>query len=113
MLQTIRHAILTSKIIRIINFENKPLSFEDTFYLATLGGAEGNTNLTVMPCSVIKAACIFAAVLSIQETTGNFQVGKSFDALRINTSSIGSGISLFNRESLKEKVQKFLMLGDQ
>ena len=55
----------------------------------------------------------FVLVLSIQNTTGNFEVGKSFDALKINTSSIGSAISLLNRESLKEKLQKFLMLGDQ
>jgi len=43
MLQAMRHAILTSKIIRISNFSNKPLSYEDSFYLATLGGAEGKT----------------------------------------------------------------------
>lgn len=44
---------------------------------------------------------------------GNFEVGKSFDALRINVATIGSPFSFLNRETTKEKVQKFIMLGDQ
>jgi len=44
---------------------------------------------------------------------GNFQVGKGFDALRINVSSIGSPFSFLNRETMTEKIQKFIMLGDQ
>ena len=49
----------------------------------------------------------------MEGSIGNFVVGKSFDALRINVSSLGSSLSFLTRETMTEKIQKFIMLGDQ
>jgi hypothetical protein len=51
--------------------------------------------------------------LHLSTVTGNFLVGKSFDALRINVSSLLLFLSFLNRETLEEKIQRFIMLGDQ
>jgi cytosine/adenosine deaminase-related metal-dependent hydrolase len=53
------------------------------------------------------------AALKMDKEIGNFQVGKSFDALRINVSSLGSSLSFLNRETVSERIQRFIMLGDQ
>ena len=44
--------------------------------------------------------------------TGNFQVGKSFDALLIDLASSSSPVHLFPDETMDERIQKFFMLGD-
>jgi len=48
----------------------------------------------------------------MDELIGNFEVGKSFDALHVDLSSPGSRIHLFAHDTLVEMVQKFIMLGD-
>uniref|UniRef100_A0A8C2YZ33 Guanine deaminase n=1 Tax=Cyclopterus lumpus TaxID=8103 RepID=A0A8C2YZ33_CYCLU len=84
MLDAVRRALDTSKILTIQNPEYKTLSFEEVFRLATLGGSQA---------------------LSLDDQTGNFEVGKDFDALRVNVAAPGGPIDLIILE-------KFLNLGD-
>ncbi|XP_064152929.1 guanine deaminase [Anguilla rostrata] len=91
MLDAIRRAVDTSKVLNIQDAEHKTLTFEEVFRLATLGGSEA---------------------LSLQERTGNFQVGKDFDALLINPLVPDSPFDMFPNESTKGVLEKFLNLGD-
>jgi len=91
ILEAMRHAILTSKCIKMQDPSYEALTYKDVFYLATLGGAEA---------------------LGMEDCIGNFQVGKSFDALHIDLASTGSPMHLFPGEGLNDMVQKFIMLGD-
>ncbi len=86
------------------------LSLEEIFYLATLGGADG---------------------IGLSEVTGNFSVGKEFDALLIDLNAENSPLDAFcdswkphemysssndtyiiQKEKLKLYLQRFLLLGD-
>jgi len=91
ILEAMRHAILTSKTIRMTNPDYVALTYKDVFHLATLGGA---------------------AALAMDKEIGNFEVGKSFDALHIDLASTGSPIHLFLGETLPQMIEKFIMLGD-
>uniref|UniRef100_A0A8C2YZ47 Guanine deaminase n=1 Tax=Cyclopterus lumpus TaxID=8103 RepID=A0A8C2YZ47_CYCLU len=73
MLDAVRRALDTSKILTIQNPEYKTLSFEEVFRLATLGGSQA---------------------LSLDDQTGNFEVGKDFDALRVNVAAPDSNVPL-------------------
>ncbi|MEA3475509.1 MAG: guanine deaminase [Candidatus Cloacimonadota bacterium] len=65
MFNEMKEAIETSKTINLINSgkQYKPITVEEAFYLATLGGAK---------------------VLSIEEETGSLEIGKSADFLVID-----------------------------
>ncbi|XP_034397680.1 guanine deaminase [Cyclopterus lumpus] len=91
MLDAVRRALDTSKILTIQNPEYKTLSFEEVFRLATLGGSQA---------------------LSLDDQTGNFEVGKDFDALRVNVAAPGGPIDLVQCEEPKIILEKFLNLGD-
>ncbi|KAF4074627.1 hypothetical protein AMELA_G00241430 [Ameiurus melas] len=91
MLDAIRRAMDTSKALCIQDAQLQPLSYKEAFRLATLGGSE---------------------VLSLDDCTGNFEVGKDFDALRVNICVPGSPIDLFPRDDLEVILEKFLNLGD-
>jgi len=41
IIEAMRHAIITSKVIAMKDPNYKPLDFKDVFYLATLGGSQG------------------------------------------------------------------------
>lgn len=41
---------------------------------------------------------VWFVALSLDENTGNFEVGKDFDALRVNTDAAGGPIDLINHE---------------
>ncbi|XP_072260258.1 guanine deaminase [Pyxicephalus adspersus] len=71
--------------------EYKVLSIEEAFQLATLGGCEA---------------------LSIDHITGNFEVGKEFDALLINPETTDSPFEVFSNIPKKDMIQRFLYLGD-
>lgn len=79
-----------------VGVEYKPLSYREAIYLATLGGAEA---------------------LSLDHITGNFSVGKMFDALIIDESPM---ISTFRElrptktemQKLQEQVERFIFVGD-
>ncbi|GAA6109839.1 guanine deaminase [Tachysurus ichikawai] len=91
MLDTIRRAVDTSKALCLQDDQHKPLSYKEAFRLATLGGSE---------------------VLSLDDCTGNFDVGKDFDALRVNVCVPGSPIDLFPGDDPEVILEKFLNLGD-
>ncbi|XP_010875171.1 guanine deaminase [Esox lucius] len=92
MLDAVRKTLATSKALTILNPEYQTLTFEEVFRLATLGGSQA---------------------LSLDEQTGNFEVGKDFDALRVNTSVVGGPIDLIiHGEEPKVLLEKFLNLGD-
>uniref|UniRef100_A0A3B5MRA6 Guanine deaminase n=1 Tax=Xiphophorus couchianus TaxID=32473 RepID=A0A3B5MRA6_9TELE len=80
ILDAMRRSLDSSKVLTIQDPEHKTLSFEEVFRLATLGG------------------------LSLDERTGNFKVGKDFDALRVNVAAPGGPIIL---------LEKFLNLDDR
>ncbi|KAM9465251.1 guanine deaminase-like isoform 1-T1 [Salvelinus alpinus] len=92
MLDAVRRTLDTSKALTIQDPQYQTLTFEEVFRLATLGGSQA---------------------LSLDEHTGNFQVGKDFDALRVNTAIEGGPIDLINHgEGPKVLLEKFLNLGD-
>uniref|UniRef100_A0A3B5MED5 Guanine deaminase n=1 Tax=Xiphophorus couchianus TaxID=32473 RepID=A0A3B5MED5_9TELE len=73
ILDAMRRSLDSSKVLTIQDPEHKTLSFEEVFRLATLGGSQA---------------------LSLDERTGNFKVGKDFDALRVNVASLNSHMLL-------------------
>lgn len=91
ILDAMRRAMDSSKVLTIQNPENKTLTFEEVFRLATLGGSQA---------------------LSLDEQTGNFEVGKDFDALRVNVTAPGGPIDLIQCDGPKILLEKFLNLGD-
>ncbi|XP_041756565.1 guanine deaminase [Coregonus clupeaformis] len=92
MLDAVRRTLDTSKALTIQDTQYHTLTFEEVFRLATLGGSQA---------------------LSLDEHTGNFEVGKDFDALRVNTDAAGGPIDQINHgEDPKVLLEKFLNLGD-
>ncbi|XP_038141588.1 guanine deaminase [Cyprinodon tularosa] len=91
MLDAVRRALDSSKVLTIQDPKHKTLTFEEVFRLATLGGSHA---------------------LSLDEQTGNFEVGKDFDALRVNVAAPGGPIDLIEDENPKVLLEKFLNLGD-
>ena len=93
MLEVMKQAFLVSNARQTITGGNDPaLSLEECFYLATLGGAE---------------------VCGLGDQVGNFEVGKEFDALVINT-DVEDGVMtpVEEDDSLYMILEKFLMTGD-
>uniref|UniRef100_A0A147AAI8 Guanine deaminase n=1 Tax=Fundulus heteroclitus TaxID=8078 RepID=A0A147AAI8_FUNHE len=91
MLDAVRRTLDASKVLKIQDPEHKTLSFEEVFRLATLGGSQA---------------------LSLDDRTGNFEVGKDFDALRVNVAAPGGPIDLIQKEKPQILLEKFLNLGD-
>ncbi|CAL9708394.1 unnamed protein product [Knipowitschia caucasica] len=91
LLDALRRAQDSSKVLAMQDPELEPLSFEEAFRLATLGGSQA---------------------LSLDGQIGNFEVGKDFDALRVNLLVPGGPIDLIQHEEAKVLVEKFLNLGD-
>ncbi|KAJ8401526.1 hypothetical protein AAFF_G00378430 [Aldrovandia affinis] len=91
MLDAMRRTLDTSKALTIQDPQYKTLNFEEVFRLATLGGSEA---------------------LSLHDRTGNFEVGKDFDALLINPFVPDSPFDVFPNENIKMILEKFLNLGD-
>uniref|UniRef100_A0A8C9ZFD3 Guanine deaminase n=1 Tax=Sander lucioperca TaxID=283035 RepID=A0A8C9ZFD3_SANLU len=80
MLDAVRRALDTSKVLTIQDPEYETLTFEEVFRLATLGGSHA---------------------LSLDDQTGNFEVGKDFDALRVNVAAAGGPIDMIQCEGPK------------
>ncbi|XP_053726553.1 guanine deaminase [Synchiropus splendidus] len=91
MLDAVRRTLDTSKCLTIQNQDYDTLTFEEAFRLATLGGSQA---------------------LSLDDQIGNFEVGKDFDALRVNAAVPNGPIDLFKEEDPKIILEKFLNLGD-
>ncbi|KAL1606682.1 hypothetical protein SLS60_004089 [Paraconiothyrium brasiliense] len=94
MLAVIRQVSRSPNTKQIISQgEDKGLSLEEVFYLATLGGAQ---------------------VMCLDDQIGNFQVGKQFDASWISTTT-GLQSAMTPREpadSIRTIFEKFIMSGD-
>lgn len=91
LLQTVRQAISASNMVSLEKPELKPISWQEAFFLATVGGSQ---------------------VIGMQDTLGNFLPGKYFDALVVDPTSEGSPIDVFSDDKLIEIFQKFIFLGD-
>ncbi|CAL8346960.1 unnamed protein product [Lota lota] len=91
MLDAVRRARDTSKALTIQDPTYQTLTFEETFRLATLGGSQA---------------------LSMDSQIGNFEVGKDFDALRVNVAVPDGPIDLVQNDGPKVLLEKFLNLGD-
>ncbi|KAL5045997.1 hypothetical protein BDW71DRAFT_207679 [Aspergillus fruticulosus] len=94
MLAVIRQAMIASNAREVLSEgKDKALTFEEAFYLATLGGAR---------------------VLCLEDRIGNFQVGKEFDAVWVTTTT-GLQSAMTPREdgdSLRRVFEKYIMTGD-
>ncbi|XP_076548777.1 guanine deaminase isoform X1 [Osmia lignaria lignaria] len=89
ILETMRLALHLSNHFYLTKNNYKALNYTDVFHMATLGGA---------------------TALAMQNEIGNFEEGKQFDALIVDT-----GIGLLNDlqdNTLIEKFQKFIYSGD-
>ncbi|XP_037536436.1 guanine deaminase [Nematolebias whitei] len=91
VLDAVRKTLDASKVLTIQDPEHNTLSFEEVFRLATLGGSQA---------------------LSMDDQIGNFEVGKDFDALRVNVAAKGGPIDLIQSDAPKILLEKFLNLGD-
>ncbi|KAM7077619.1 LOW QUALITY PROTEIN: guanine deaminase [Ciconia maguari] len=91
MLDAIRKTMMASNSLQINKVNETGLTLEEAFQLATLGGSQA---------------------LGLDDVIGNFEVGKEFDALLINTKASDSPFDLFSADNFEDTVQKFLYLGD-
>ena len=91
MLDACRQAIITSKVIHFQDRQKyKPLTATEAFSLATLNGAIS---------------------LNLQDSLGNFLVGKYFDALIVNVHA-NPQIPMAPQNSLHNLFEKFIFCGD-
>ncbi|XP_017662813.1 PREDICTED: guanine deaminase isoform X3 [Lepidothrix coronata] len=91
MLDAIRKAMVASNSLQINKVNETGLTLGEAFQLATLGGSQA---------------------LGLDDVIGNFEVGKEFDALLINTKASDSPFDLFAADNFEDILQKFLYLGD-
>ncbi|XP_010218460.1 PREDICTED: guanine deaminase [Tinamus guttatus] len=91
MLDAIRKTMMASNALLLNKVNERGLTLEEAFRLATLGGSQ---------------------VLGLENVIGNFEVGKEFDALLVNTKASDSPFDLFSSDAFEDTLQKFLYLGD-
>ncbi|XP_054280645.1 guanine deaminase [Macrosteles quadrilineatus] len=89
MLDTMRSCINTSIALSFIYPDYTPLSYHEAFYLATMGGAKA---------------------LDMEDKLGNFEVGKWFDAMVVDTRNYP--MTLNPQLSISELFEKFIYMGD-
>ncbi|KAI7869390.1 guanine deaminase [Spinellus fusiger] len=102
VLDAMRSAFMASKTIKMMHqkkakeeakeeIKYEPLCPGELFYLATLGGAQ---------------------VLGLEDTVGNFAVGKAFDALWVDLTQEDSPIDVFDKDTLMHMFEKFIFNGN-
>ncbi|XP_039217559.1 guanine deaminase [Crotalus tigris] len=94
MLDAIRSTIVISEVLHLnkeSETDEKGLTLKEAFQLATLAGSQA---------------------LGLDHIIGNFEVGKEFDALLINTKASDSPFDLFASDHVEDIIEKFLYLGD-
>ncbi|KAG8130640.1 hypothetical protein E2320_017212 [Naja naja] len=92
MLDAIRNTIVVSEVLHLNSeTDEKGLTLKEAFRLATLAGSQA---------------------LGLDHITGNFEVGKEFDALLINAKASDSPFDLFASDHIEDIIEKFLYLGD-
>uniref|UniRef100_A0A8C5X6D7 Guanine deaminase n=1 Tax=Malurus cyaneus samueli TaxID=2593467 RepID=A0A8C5X6D7_9PASS len=88
MLDAIRKTMVASNTIQINGVNETGLTIQQAFQLATLGGSQA---------------------LGLDDVIGNFEVGKEFDALLINTKASDSPFDLFSADEF-EVIRTGLMI---
>lgn len=97
MLDALRRTMDVSEHLNLMGAKESPLNWEESLYLATLGGA---------------------TALHLNDKIGSFEVGKDFDALLIDLYSKDSPIDKYDfsvareEEAILERVQRFVYMGD-
>eukprot|EP01091_Cochliopodium_minus_P018841 TRINITY_DN7738_c0_g1_i1.p1 TRINITY_DN7738_c0_g1~~TRINITY_DN7738_c0_g1_i1.p1 ORF type:complete len:437 (-),score=127.50 TRINITY_DN7738_c0_g1_i1:54-1364(-) len=91
MYNAIRNTVIASNVVSKYTKDVNPLSFEEAFHLATIGGAE---------------------VLGISHLVGDFGVGKMFNAQVLDPSVKDSPIDVFAKDDIKDIFQKLIFLSD-
>ena len=92
MLDAFRQAMSASKVTyTLVDEKYTALKFREGYYLATLAGAE---------------------VMGLGKLTGNFEVGKVFDALVIDPEAEGTPFDVFDQDEAENRFEKWLYLGD-
>ncbi|XP_076760257.1 guanine deaminase [Xylocopa sonorina] len=89
ILDSMRQALQVSTHLSLTKENCQALNYKDVFHMATIGGA---------------------AALAIDDQVGNFQEGKEFDALVIDT-SVGI-LNNLRDSTLEERLQQFIYSGD-
>ncbi|NWX88099.1 GUAD deaminase, partial [Nothoprocta pentlandii] len=80
MLDAIRKTMMASNALLLSKVNERGLTLGEAFRLATLGGSQ---------------------VLGLEDVIGNFEVGKEFDALLINTKASDSPFDLFSSDAFE------------
>ncbi|NXD98114.1 GUAD deaminase, partial [Chaetorhynchus papuensis] len=88
MLDAIRKTMMASNSLQINKVNETGLTLQEAFQLATLGGSQA---------------------LGLDDVIGNFEVGKEFDALLINTKASDSPFDLFSADDF-EVIRTGLMI---
>eukprot|EP01088_Endostelium_zonatum_P016809 TRINITY_DN4698_c0_g2_i1.p1 TRINITY_DN4698_c0_g2~~TRINITY_DN4698_c0_g2_i1.p1 ORF type:complete len:529 (+),score=111.39 TRINITY_DN4698_c0_g2_i1:14-1600(+) len=92
MLDAFRQAMSASKVTyTLVDEKYTALKFREGYYLATLAGAE---------------------VMGLGKVTGNFEVGKVFDALVVDPDVEGTPFDVFDQDQVDNRFEKWLYLGD-
>ncbi|XP_068894060.1 guanine deaminase [Tenebrio molitor] len=92
IITAMRSAISASTNLSFADENSKPLTYIDVFYLATLGGAKA---------------------LALDDQIGNFQVGKSFDAIIVDLDVKSSSADYLSTDlTPQELLQKLVCVGD-
>ncbi|TPX65316.1 guanine deaminase [Spizellomyces sp. 'palustris'] len=100
LLTAIRNALIASRVLSMAD-GTLPLTLEESFYMATLGGA---------------------TTLGLESVTGNFITGKSFDAILVDLDACADSrrdefasrtVDVFEGEDVKHFFEKFVFLGDE
>ncbi|KAG0367985.1 hypothetical protein BGZ54_002883 [Gamsiella multidivaricata] len=88
---SILEALRASRSVSVARDAETTLVVAELFYLATMGGAR---------------------VMELQDTIGNFEVGKEFDAILVNTSVENSPVDVFDHDCIETQFEKYLFVGD-
>ncbi|KAG8467977.1 hypothetical protein KFE25_007029 [Diacronema lutheri] len=98
MLDAIRQSVITSNLVSRMPDEEqptrkwKPLSWQETLWLATQGGAN---------------------VLGLGDVTGGLEPGRQFDALLVDVAPLcGGSFCVFDEDDVLTSLEKFLFTGD-
>lgn len=88
---SILEALRASRTASVARNTETSLIVAELFYLATVGGAR---------------------VMELDDMIGNFEVGKEFDAILVNTQVENTPIDIFDHDSVETQFEKYLFVGD-
>lgn len=91
VLDALRRALQVSSCVAMEGSTHDTLTLAEGFHLATLGGAQ---------------------VVNMDDRIGNFEVGKEFDAILVDVEAPDSPLDIFDKDSIEDKIQRFLYNGD-